>query len=279
MTDRFEKVRNIPSPTPYGVVGLAELENPTAHDLSLWWLGNAGFAMNWGGTVIFIDPIIELQGDDQSVSEIGLPLRGPLPMRARDVSRADLMLLTHDDGDHTGPLTTPQLIRRTNAKFVGTARTQRKLKECELPPDRFLIAEYGRTIETNGLTVVPTPARHQEDEGHTVRGDCCGFILERDGLTLWHPNDTDLLAEHLEVRNIDVLLLPIAPHVLGTEGAARLGNSTGARHIIPCHYGTYVSDVYWCTGDPEAVAAGIEEAATRVHMLAIGEKLIVPLRH
>jgi L-ascorbate metabolism protein UlaG (beta-lactamase superfamily) len=276
MTDRFEKVRNVPSPTPYGLVDLVELHDPAVQNFSLWWLGNAGFAMNWAGTVIFIDPIIELQ-DDPAMSEIGLSLRESLPLRGRDVRRADLVLLTHDDGDHTGPLTTPELIARTHARFVGTPRTEQRLVEYDLSPERFLLADYGRPIETNGFTITATPARHQEDEGHTVRGDCCGFILERDGFRLWHPDDTDLLEEHLEVRDIDVLLLPIAPHVLGTEGAASLANSTGARHVVPCHYGTYSSDVYWCTGDPEAVAARIEEAETRVHMLAIGEKLVLPL--
>ncbi|MBN1459820.1 MAG: MBL fold metallo-hydrolase [Armatimonadetes bacterium] len=274
---RIKPEKNVPSPTPYGVVDLAELHEPTARDLSLWWLGNAGFALNWAGTVIFIDPIIEWQGDDPTISEIGLPLRGPLPLQAREVTRADLVLLTHDDGDHTGPLTTPELIRRTNARFVGTARTERKLHEYELPSDRFVLAEYARAVQADGFSITPTPARHQEDEGHTVRGDCCGFLLERDGIRVWHPNDTDLLEEHLEVRDIDVLLLPIAPHVLGTEGAARLANSTGARYIIPCHYGTYDSDVYWCTGDPEAVEARIEDSEQRVHRLAIGEKLVVPL--
>ncbi len=269
--------KNVPSKTPYGTVDLAQLEEPETADLCLWWLGNAGFAMNWAGTVIFIDPIIEIENDDPAMSEIGLPLRGPLPLRARDVGRADMVLLTHDDGDHTGPATTPELIQRTQARFIGTARTERKLQEYGLAPERFLFAKYGDSVEADGFAITPTPARHQEDEGHTVRGDCCGFILERNGLTLWHPDDTDLLEEHLEVTGIDVLLLPIAPHVLGTKGAARLANSTGARHIIPCHYGTYVSDVYWCTGDPEAVAARIEEAETRVHLLAIGEKLALPL--
>jgi L-ascorbate metabolism protein UlaG (beta-lactamase superfamily) len=273
----FEPVRNVPSRTPHGQVSIDELTDTQSADLTVWWLGNAGFAMNWAGTVIFIDPIIELQGDDTAMSEIGLPLRGPLPLRASDVTRADIVLLTHDDGDHTGPLTTPGLIAGTEAIFVGTDRTRRKLLEHRLPEERFRLAEYAREIEFGDLAITPTPARHQEADAHTVRGECCGFILERDEVTVWHPDDTDLLEEHLEVTGIDVLLLPIAPHVLGTEGAARLANSTGARYIIPCHYGTYVSDVYWCTGDPEAVAAQIEDAETRVHMLAIGEKLVVPL--
>ena len=273
----FEPERNVPSGTPYGTVHRRELTDRAVTHLALWWLGNAGFAINWAGTVILIDPIVELQNDNLAMSEIGLPLRGPLPLRASEVTRADIVLLTHDDGDHTGPLTTPALITRTDAVFVGTKRTRRKLQEYGLPDERFKLAEYETSIRFGGLTVTPTVARHQEDQGHTVRGDCCGFILKHNGLTLWHPDDTDLLEEHLEVTGIDVLLLPIAPHVLGTQGSAGLANSTGARYIIPCHYGTYDSDLYWCTGDPEAVAAGIEDAETRVHMLPIGEKLVVPL--
>jgi len=246
--------------------------------VTIWWLGNAGFAVNWAGRVIFIDPIIELQRDDDpKVSEIALTLRGPLPLRAKEVERADIVLLTHDDGDHTGPRTTPELIGRTDAVFVGTERTWRKLEEYGLPEQRFRLARYGESVELCDLSIIPTPARHQEDQGHTVRGDCCGFIVKGEGLSLWHPDDTDLLEEHLKVRGIDVLLLPIAPHVLATDGSIKLANSTGAPHIIPCHYGTYDSDLYWCTGDPEAVEAGITDSDTRYHMLAIGEKLSLPL--
>ena len=269
--------RNVPSPIPYGKVAVGELTDPQSPDITLWWLGNAGFAINWQGRVIFIDPIIELEGDDPLMSEIALPLRGPLPLRAREVPRADLILLTHDDGDHTGPKTTPELIARTKALFVGTERTARKLREYGLEDDRIVVVHYGDEVELSGLTIIPTPARHQENEGHTIRGDCCGFILRGPGATIWHPDDTDLLEEHLRITGIDVLLLPIAPHVLGTQGSIKLCASTQARHLLPCHYGTYVSDVYWCTGDPEAVRAGVENAEERYHQVAIGEKFIVPL--
>jgi L-ascorbate metabolism protein UlaG (beta-lactamase superfamily) len=273
----FEVVRNIPAPTPYGRVDLAELQDRDAKEFRLWWLGNAGFAMNWAGLVILIDPIIEVEDDsDPLMSEIGLPLRGPLPLRASQVTRAELVLLTHDDGDHTGPRTTPELIAQTEATFVGTERTARKLREHGLSEGRIRLARYGEGIQFGDLTVTSTPARHQESQGHTVRGDCCGFIVRGPGLNLWHPDDTDLLEEHLRIRGIDLLLLPIAPHVLGTQGSITLVASCGARHIIPCHYGTYDSDVFWCTGDPEAVRAGVENAAERYHMLAIGERFALP---
>lgn len=277
-----ELPRNIPSKQPWRTVVLDELHDPTALTVSLWWLGNGGFAINWMGRVIFIDPLIEPKNDaNPMASEIDLPLRGPLPLRARQVKRADLVLLSHDHSDHMGPRTTPELIARTDALFVGTERSVRTLREHGLGTARLRTARYGEPIEVGDMTIIPTVARHAEPEspafpGKGLRGECCGFILRAGCLTLWHPCDTDLLEEHLEVTDIDALILPIAPHNLGTEGSVRLAASTGARHLIPCHYGTFDSDLFWCVGDPEAVAAGIEDAQNRYHVLAIGEKFVVP---
>lgn len=260
-----------------GAIDPRELRDLEAVGVSIWWLGNAGFAINAAGQVILIDPVIELRDDTDSVtSEIGLPLLVPLPIRARSIDRADLALVTHDHGDHAGNRTIPELAARTHAVFVGTERTALKLRQLGVTDDRIRVARYGQPIRVGGITVTPTVARHEEDAIHTQRGDCCGFLIEVAGITIWNPGDSELLEEHLAVKGIDVLLLPVAPHVFGTEGAVRLANSTRARHIIPCHYGTYDSDLYWCTGDSAAVRRRIENADGRYHELAIGEKLVIP---
>jgi L-ascorbate metabolism protein UlaG (beta-lactamase superfamily) len=261
------------------VIDPRELTDLDAVAVSIWWLGNAGFAINAAGKVIFIDPVIELQDDSDPVtSEIGLPLLVALPIRARSVDRADLVLITHDHGDHAAASSISELAARTRALFVGTERTAQKLGNLGVAQERIRMAHYGQPIRVGEIAVTPTPASHEEDVIHTQRGDCCGFLIKAAGLTIWHPGDTELLDEHLKVKGVDVLILPIAPHVLGTEGAAKLASITRARHIVPCHYGTYDSDLYWCTGDPEAVRAEIEDADRRYHTLAIGEKLVLPAR-
>ncbi len=256
-----------------------ELMDLDAVAVSIWWLGSAGFAINAGGTIILVDPVIELQDDtDPVTSEIGLPLLVPLPIRARNLDRADLVLITHDHGDHAGRRTITELAARTSALFVGTERTTAKLQQLGLPETKLRTAKYGQPIRVGGTTIVPTPAKHEEDFIHTQRGDCCGFIIKVAGVTLWHTGDSELLEEHLKLTNIDVMMIPIAPHLFDTEDAARLANAIKVKHVIPCHYGTFDSDYYWCTGEPALLTTRIEDAKRRYHILAIGDKLVLPAR-
>jgi L-ascorbate metabolism protein UlaG (beta-lactamase superfamily) len=261
------------------VIDPKELMDLDAVAVSVWWLGNAGFAINAAGTVILIDPLIELHEEtDPVTSEIGLPLLVPLPVRARSLDRVDLVLVTHDHGDHAGPRTITELAARTHALFVGTERTARKLRQFGIPEARLRTARYQQPVRVGGTTVIPTPAKHEEDVIHTQRGDCCGFLIRAAGVTIWDVGDTELLEEHLKVSHPDVMMLPIAPHILGIDDAARLANATRARHIIPFHYGTFDSDLHWCSGDPAPLSKRVEDAKRRYHILAIGDKLVIPAR-
>jgi L-ascorbate metabolism protein UlaG (beta-lactamase superfamily) len=259
------------------VIDPRELVDVDAVAVSIWWLGSAGFAINAAGTVILIDPVIELQDDRDTVtSELGLPLLVPLPIRARNVDRADLVLITHDHGDHAGRRTVPELADRTHAIFVATETASFKLQQYGIPRERIRTARYGQRMRVGGINVTPTVAKHEEDAIHTQRGDCCGFLIKVAGVTIWHPGDTELLDEHLKQKDIDVLILPIAPNVLSAADAARLANTTRAKHIIPCHYGTYDSDLYWCVGDPRELGSGIRDAKKRYSVLGVGESLVIP---
>jgi len=76
-----------------------EVNMPTG-GLALWWLGNAGFAIRYGRVLMFIDPVIEVKSEiDTNISEIGLRLLHELPLRAYQVDRVDIVMLTHHHGD------------------------------------------------------------------------------------------------------------------------------------------------------------------------------------
>ncbi len=51
------------------------------------------------------------------------------------------------------------------------------------------------------------PARYGPSFGPD---DCCGYLVHTPEGTIWHPGDTTLLPEHLEIPGVGVLLLDVS---------------------------------------------------------------------
>ena len=87
------------------------------------------------------------------------------------------------------------------------------------------------------LAPIRLPAKSDSSE----LGDCCGFLVRMPDGTIWHPGETRVLDELLQVRDVDVLFFDAsrARAHLGPEGSAQLAEACGAKLIIPYHYGTY----------------------------------------
>jgi L-ascorbate metabolism protein UlaG (beta-lactamase superfamily) len=235
--------------------------------ISLWWLGQAGFAASFDEVLLFIDPVIELEKEeDPLTSEIGLRLFQPLPLLAREVTQADLVLLSHDHRDHTAPKTVPYLAR-TDAIFLCTEHCAGKVRELGVKKEKIRPLNYGEELKYEGLKVECVIAEHSGP-----RGTACGFIIRSPHGSLYYPGDTSLLPEHLELKDIDILLLSITENVLGIEGAAKLANALGSQYLIPCHYGTYDHQARWTIADPEALRPLIDRSEERLFILKQGER-------
>ena len=235
--------------------------------ISLWWLGQAGFAAKFDEVLVFIDPVIELEKDeDLLTSEIGQRLFQPLPLLAREVTQADLVLLSHDHRDHTAPKTVPYLAR-TDAIFLCTAHCARKVRELGAREEKIKPLDYGDEFAYQDLKIRCIIAEHSGPVG-----TACGFVIRSPQGNLYYPGDTSLLPEHLELKDIDILLLSITENVLGIEDAAKLANALGSRYLIPCHYGTYDHEARWTVADPEALRPLIEQSEERLFILRQGER-------
>ncbi len=251
---------------------------------SLWWLGGAGFLINARGALLAIDPAISLEPGSPDRSEIGLRLLVPHPVDAARIPRLDLVLYTHADVDHLAPITARALIR-TGATFVGPAPVVGKLRKLGIGEDHLRLVRPGDRFSFHGIDVEVTRAEHAWQVQDPARygspfgpDDCGGYLVQTPDGTIWHPGDTILLPEHLQVRGVDVLLLDISrgDFHLGPRDAAALANALGAPHVIPHHYGCYdAPDVGAVNGDPAEVAALIDDGARRVHVLAPGERFDV----
>jgi L-ascorbate metabolism protein UlaG (beta-lactamase superfamily) len=150
------------------------------------------------------------------------------------------------------------------------------------------VVKPGDSLSVGKVEILTTPAEHawqvQDPEKYGPPfgpEDCCGYLIRAPEGTIWHTGDTQLLDAHLQLRNVDVLLLDVSRERfhLGVANAARLANALGAPDIIAHHYGTYdAPDFEAVNGDPAEVASLIDDAEHRFHVLAPGEKFVVRRR-
>ena len=253
-----------------------------ASGTALWWLGNAGWACKSDGVTLLIDPVIMPHASgDATRSEIDLPLVHELPLRADQLGPGDvdLCLVTHAHGDHLAPLTIPILAERTDCLFIVPLSCSKRMAALGVPPERTTPALHGQPIIHKHLRVEPVKALHGHEQGSVYREanfQDCGYLIRDGRWTIFHPGDSVLLHEHLEMAPPDVFLVSITEHNMWVRNAALLANLWTPRYTVPMHYDTYDRKIFWTVGDPQALLPHLEpEAKAGFTILPQGRKLML----
>ena len=247
----------------------------------LYWLGGAGFLLNVHGVILLIDPVLTAKPDERRC-ETGSPMLVDYPIDAHDLPKVDVVLYTHSDADHLGPVTAPILFKH-NPYFIGTLDVRDALERLTGQRPRFLAGKAGAQFSVANVEVTLTPADHPWQLLDPWRfgkilgpDDCCGFkISTPDGVALF-MGDTRVMEAHLSITGVDVLALDVSrcTYHLGVTGATVMANSLKDALLVPYHYGTYdLPDAVAHNGDPEEVLQNVVDASKRVRHLAPGECL------
>ena len=251
-------------------------------DTVVSWLGMAGAIANVRGTILMIDPLISLKSrEGLGICESGHRLKIPLPIEAEEVARVDLVMYTHADGDHFGLLTASALEARHKPLFLAPTPVAERLRGLGVVEERVVVAFDGMRLDVGQAHVIVTPALHDWQETDPWRrGDCCGFLVETPDGTIWHPGDTRLIDELLDVRDVDLLFFDVAAvnaH-LGPQGSARLAEACGAKALIAYHYGTFdLPPGTFGSCDPLDALPFVEHLAASFLLPNPGELLRLPL--
>lgn len=252
---------------------LADLATPGA--LRLWWLGQSGFLVRYGGQFLLFDPYLSdsltLKYAITDKPHVRMTERVIAPERLRGIS---VITSSHNHTDHLDADTLlPLLATNPDARLV-IPEANRAFVAQRLGREDFIGLDVGGSVTLDGLTIHAVPAAHDE-----LAPSFLGYVVQCGAWTIYHSGDTLLfpgMEEALRRFRIDVALLPIngakperrvAGNLDGRE-AARLAHDIGARWVVPCHYEMFEFN----TADPrELFIPECERLAQPYRVLRAGE--------
>lgn len=218
--------------------------------MKITWIWHSCFLLS-GSKNVLIDPFLDGH---------------PVP------AEPDILAVTHGHKDHFGETT------RLRRKTVAVKEIAGYLKTKGIPA---ISMNLGGTVLVDGVSFTMTPALHSsclEEAGISVNGGVpCGFVINMDGVRVYHAGDTALFSDMKligELYHPDVAILPIGGrYTMGPDEAMIAANYIGAKTVIPMHYNSFEE----IRQDPLPFKKAIERTTDlKVALLQPGESIGIP---
>jgi L-ascorbate metabolism protein UlaG (beta-lactamase superfamily) len=207
------------------------------------------------------------------------------PLSGSQIRGARWVLSSHRHTDHFDPETlTPLFAQSPDARLILPLAHLQAALDMGLNRDQVQPTRGEERLElADGLTITSLPSAHPDFDHHEDTGyPFLGFVLEMDGLTLYHSGDTLAypgLAARLKPFAPHILFLPIngtsptlqrlgVPPNMSADEALALAHAVGPRLVIPHHYDMFTFN----TADVGRFADRAREQRIPYAVLRVGER-------
>ena len=184
-------------------------------ELRITFLGHASLLFEFGGFRVYIDP----------VKQYGDYSKFP---------KADLILVTHEHGDHLDP-DSIALLKTGATKILLPEASRKKLGMGET-------LTHGQRIEAAGLSIEAVPAYNVSagrENFHPKSRKDNGYILSAGALRIYVAGDTEPIPEMEGLGAIDIAFLPMnLPYTMSPEQVAAAARTIRPKILYPYHFGT-----------------------------------------
>ncbi|TLX92820.1 MAG: MBL fold metallo-hydrolase [Thaumarchaeota archaeon] len=166
------------------------------------------------------------------------------PYKLSKQSEADLILISHDHFDHLS-LEDLQKISTTKTTIVAAKECVNKITGIAFKEKMGIAPGEEKTV--NGIRIRAISAYNIDKINHDTKkpfhpkeDNKIGFLVNINGIVIYHTGDSDLIPEMFNLRP-DILLIPVSgTYVMTNKEAAKATEIIKPKIAIPMHYGTIV---------------------------------------
>lgn len=192
---------------------------PTSQgDLKITFIGHATLMFAFDGKIIHVDPVSSYADYTK-------------------MPKADLILVTHDHGDHLDGSAIQDLMKEGTAIVCA----KKCLEKVNLKGS--IVLQNGETETVKGIKIEAVPAyniKHMRS-GNTPfhpKGEGNGYILTLGDKRVYVAGDTENTPEMKALKNIDVAFLPMnLPYTMTPKMVADAARAFKPKILYPYHYG------------------------------------------
>ncbi|MEW6263916.1 MAG: MBL fold metallo-hydrolase [Thermodesulfobacteriota bacterium] len=161
--------------------------------------------------------------------------------------KADIVLVSHDHFDHCSPPDVAK-VSQPGTVIVTEPQAAKKLK------GNVKVLKPGQTLDVAGVKITGVPSYNTDKEFHPKKNDWLGFVVELDGVKIYHTGDADFIPEMKNLK-VDIALLPVSgTYVMTAAQAIEAARAIKPKIAVPMHYGKIVGS----EDDAKAFAAALK---------------------
>lgn len=180
-------------------------------------VSHASFVMETPAGVIYVDPV------------------GPVE-QYEDLPRPDLILITHEHGDHFDPEALSEITGPAAQMVVNLAVYDALPQELKMMSQRL---SNGESTDVLGVDIRAVPA-YNITEGrldYHPEGRGNGYVFEIDGRRIYIAGDTEGTEEMRRLEDVFLAFVPMnLPYTMGPEQAADAVAEFAPQYVYPYHY-------------------------------------------